>query len=1859
MSVFFQSVGKLLASVDGLISIKLPSQLDSGAIESIVDAANKARHIQQNQEPYAVVVGDAKTLILNSRVRVLDLNQTIRYRTGNRLFLMVDSTRGLVSIDRVVKMLLDESFPEKNVEPASLKSIARAVHDEILETMDISNHSQGYETRLAFLESAFMSLRELYKHSAVNISADWNLLWYRHVDLGIKNLIELLGEIKTSSPSLQITDFFCKYTFAAFGLPTPDKGATYKDEKKLGSVFQSAIDSYWSDSDQISTTISHLRSKRGDHLADAISSLNWSDFDQSRTALDSHYAAFLSVLNSSNKDIFKWSELFEQDFLYPMPKEIAGALRIYIDRDAEPQLLPEVGATSNIHAVIGDGVVNSDKNTIVQQVKVQIKIPVLQALTQDDVNLSALKITGGKNKSLNFDGALHLENSNLWAIGTIEIEVSASKFKYETIHLLEVKLPAGDSLAGKIDDRATTRLICLDTSNVGCLYATIDKANKLKSFSHVGPKILETPGSDYATELDSSQDHYLIGWAENCFLKGIALEPWIENIFAERVKVESIFLLRLDESNFEFTTSEQIDSHESPVIAAAKKTTLSAEEPNLENRNSLFGLLEEQFSRLLTSPLKDSLLHFVLPQGTATDFSSLEEVDQDPIFVSNDEILNGWKSVTSFKVSKDFISSAEVEAFKSAFEQLDVQAMLEIRGSSRGVTDWISRTSWAYLAGDEKQKLDDYLGAYEAMVLAARTYGDPATLFWASYPFSASIWDTKQTGKCSAIFLSPIHPLRLGWLSNAEHTLREVDDCESLAGAIEGWNFPAVGPGPSSNSLYLAVPTEAGVGQVFLGWATLLAASTSGFESPTMPSDVGGVATPGGGASGLNESSVQAAIKDYRRINPHVSTMTVDLAAATPTPRLRDLDNAILKSLRRPSDSGNTYLPGGLRVLDSLNRSGNPPLNEALQVIDGQKSVPMTWTRYTHNGTSTNKCNIRFLQESGVRIELDPGFVPSRYDNRGVMGQVPLRRFEAYTTTSGLTGYAASTPCLGQSSFFGMYERALVALENPTTQVPVIKSQLFRALLVDEKADWTVSGEALVNPSSIADLLSQDRNAQMLWEWRPPLFDITDELVLEKRPFISVARIPLSFKNRVKSRLEKATELTATIADADSVLNNLGRRGVGLSSLMAMGETHSAGALGFHITLMMLDSMTTQDRPILVMPIDACYPFLNLLAGTSSVKNATQRADLLAISFSETNICLTPVEIKFYGLDSSSTGNSKLPTAADKVVEEAKEQAFESKKLIEAIVSKYTSIAASGTDSERALWLNSLAAFFESAVKINNVSDDNANLLASAFRNILSGTSSISVGKPFVAFYTSNGFGSNGETEVTAKIDDSTTGEKGMSWALYSANTQSVFGQIADSTFKPSENLRLLGHWSLSSEELTEFEPENETKDTQSDSPYEPSPKPKNEGEIDVAGEFVGQEKPESEGEPEQDHSPQPQANSDGGSGDVNVNPSSSSTHASPSSSWPSDQGVRITIGSTRKTIAESRVDFWPGNTALTQMNVGVVGDLGTGKTQFLKSMITQIRHAGREAQDTPISFLIFDYKRDYKDQDFLNRVGGVILSPDEGIPLNVLALSGTYSKNKAVKKSRSFADLLAKIYGGIGPLQKDRLSTAIIELFEGSIGHTAPNLTQVRDHYLALASGKVDAVVSILNGFVQPGVFIEDPSQVKEFGEIIADKVVVVSLNEFGANANDKNALVFMMLDLYYEYMQTNTKWPFAGTDPQIRKLNSFLLVDEATNIMKYEFPILMNILLEGREWGFGTILASQYLSHFKTTELNYAQPLQTWVIHKVPSVKLSELVQIGLSSADANTVDDIANLKVHEAIYDSLNSKALPITGLPFYKL
>jgi hypothetical protein len=110
---------------------------------------------------------------------------------------------------------------------------------------------------------------------------------------------------------------------------------------------------------------------------------------------------------------------------------------------------------------------------------------------------------------------------------------------------------------------------------------------------------------------------------------------------------------------------------------------------------------------------------------------------------------------------------------------------------------------------------------------------------------------------------------------------------------------------------------------------------------------------------------------------------------------------------------------------------------------------------------------------------------------------------------------------------------------------------------------------------------------------------------------------------------------------------------------------------------------------------------------------------------------------------------------------------------------------------------------------------------------------------------------------------------------------------------------------------------------------------------------------------------------------------------------------------------------------------------------------------------------------------------------------------------------------------------------------------------------------------------------------------------------------------------------------------------------VDEADNIMRYEFDVLRKVLLQGREFGVGVILASQYLKHFKAGATDYREPLLTWFIHKVPNVSPAELQALGMASEISEVAERIKALPKHHCLYKTQGVAGDVILGTPFYKL
>ncbi len=369
-------------------------------------------------------------------------------------------------------------------------------------------------------------------------------------------------------------------------------------------------------------------------------------------------------------------------------------------------------------------------------------------------------------------------------------------------------------------------------------------------------------------------------------------------------------------------------------------------------------------------------------------------------------------------------------------------------------------------------------------------------------------------------------------------------------------------------------------------------------------------------------------------------------------------------------------------------------------------------------------------------------------------------------------------------------------------------------------------------------------------------------------------------------------------------------------------------------------------------------------------------------------------------------------------------------------------------------------------------------------------------------------------------------------------------------------------------------------------------------------------------------------------------------------------QGVRFCVGVSLGSGAPQPFYLHPSNTKLNQLNIGIVGDLGTGKTQLTKALIYQFTQSVAENRGHRPKFLIFDYKRDYTKPDFVGAVGARVVKPHH-IPLNIFDLSAAGDHGPAARLGRVkfLNDVLHKIYGGIGPRQRNQLKTAVMQAYDAA-KNDAPTLTDVLAQYEALVGDKIDAPYSILSDLADLEIFAPRAADTVPFREFF-DGVVVIDLAALGIGEKERNMLLVLFLNLFFEYMQGLEKKPYLGEAPQLRFIDSMLLVDEADNIMKFNFDVLRQILLQGREFGVGVLLASQYLSHFRTRETDYTEPLLTWFLHKVPNVNARELDAIGLSNIGPSVVERVKAQDVHQCLFKTLDVPGRFMRGLPFYEL
>lgn len=327
--------------------------------------------------------------------------------------------------------------------------------------------------------------------------------------------------------------------------------------------------------------------------------------------------------------------------------------------------------------------------------------------------------------------------------------------------------------------------------------------------------------------------------------------------------------------------------------------------------------------------------------------------------------------------------------------------------------------------------------------------------------------------------------------------------------------------------------------------------------------------------------------------------------------------------------------------------------------------------------------------------------------------------------------------------------------------------------------------------------------------------------------------------------------------------------------------------------------------------------------------------------------------------------------------------------------------------------------------------------------------------------------------------------------------------------------------------------------------------------------------------------------------------------------------------------------------------NTGIIGTMGTGKTQFTKSLIYQLnKNTDKNVNSKKIGLLIFDYKGDYIDEEFVMATNAKVYDAYH-LPFNPLELvQGKKGKNLLPLHTANALKHTITTAFRLGTVQESKLKELIMNAYErrgikkndpSTWNNTPPTMVEVCKEYLEDEEIKQDKLFACLDKINEFEIFHPDVKESKSLYDMI-DGVTVINLSE--CDPDIQNLVVGIILDIFYSQMKVLGESKLEG---KYRQLSKMILVDEADNFLCENFESLKKILKEGRMFGVGTILSTQLLSHFSTGDNEYANYILTWIVHKVSDLTVKDIKYIfntTTKSQEDELFNKIKSLEKHKSL-------------------
>ena len=294
----------------------------------------------------------------------------------------------------------------------------------------------------------------------------------------------------------------------------------------------------------------------------------------------------------------------------------------------------------------------------------------------------------------------------------------------------------------------------------------------------------------------------------------------------------------------------------------------------------------------------------------------------------------------------------------------------------------------------------------------------------------------------------------------------------------------------------------------------------------------------------------------------------------------------------------------------------------------------------------------------------------------------------------------------------------------------------------------------------------------------------------------------------------------------------------------------------------------------------------------------------------------------------------------------------------------------------------------------------------------------------------------------------------------------------------------------------------------------------------------------------------------------------------------PEPNRPRVLLGTAAGTYGKPH-DVWfdpnlPGHN-LPNPHISITGETGSGKTQATKTIVSELG-----ALDLPA--LILDFKDDYSDEAFIDAESFRLYDASfESLPFNPLT-PAVDKRQGLVNPSQHIyqvANIIKRIYK-LGDQQAYRLREAIkraygvagISLRPGPVSEVQsfPPFDDVHEQLLDDKAN--EPLLGRLSPIFDLGLFRNDQgrSTLDEFLHCSA----VIRLGQLPSDEVKNSVAEFFLMALYNYLVR----------QPQTHTLGQLLVLDEAWRVV--ESPFLTPLMREGRAFGLGVVIASQFPRDF-----------------------------------------------------------------------